>query len=237
MQNKILLVEDSLDYQKMVRSALGFKYQLDFATSLDQAKKKVHSGDYDLMILDVLLPDGTGFDFYSEMQAELEAKQIPVIFLTGKSDISDKMMGFSLGADDYLTKPFDPPELLIRVDSRISKNQKRKHQAENLKKGPLRFEVANFSLYLNSKDAEEKRIDMTPIEFKILLRLAQNSNKVLSRQQLLDGVWGHEVYIEDRCIDKHICSIRKKINPYGNHIKTVSGVGYEFQVEQPANYL
>jgi len=229
MQNKILLVEDSPEFQKMVRSSLGIKYELDVATSVEMARRKVEQGEYNLIIMDVGLPDGSGFDLFRDLQNELEVQQTPVIFLTGKSDLSDKMIGFALGADDYLTKPFDPAELLLRVDSRIMKSQKKKYLAENLKRGPLRFDISHLSLFVRSEDGAEQRADVTPLEFKILLRLARNGNSVTSRQELLDGVWGRDIFIEDRSIDKHICAIRKKIKPYGKNIRTVSGVGYEFQ--------
>lgn len=230
MQNKILLVEDNTDFQQLIKASIGFKYEVEMASSLDQARKKIQTTDYDLILMDVTLPDGISFDLVRELSHDLENKQIPVIFLTGRTEIGDKMIGFSLGAYDYLTKPLDLVELLLRIDSHLLRNQKRRSSLENIKKGPLRFEVINFSLFLQNNDGSESRAEVTPLEFKILLKLAQNSNKVLSRQQLLDGVWGNNVFIEDRCIDKHICAIRKKVSPYGDHIKTISGVGYEFKV-------
>lgn len=229
MQDKILVVEDSIEFQKTIEMALGFKYKVECVDSLSLARNKVQKGNYSLILLDIMLPDGMGFDFCKEIQENAELSTIPVIFLTAKDSFSDKMIGFSLGADDYVTKPFDPAELLLRVDSRITKAQKKKYMTENIHRGPLRLEVPSMAAFLKKRTDDESRLDMTPIEFKILLKLVQNNEQVLSRQQLMDSVWGHEVYVEDRSIDKHISALRKKLNPFGDMIKTVSGVGYMFE--------
>lgn len=229
MHSKILLVEDSLEFQKMIESTMGFKYKIDCAASLEEAKAKIHSGDYALILLDVVLPDGTAFDLIRDIRDYLELSHTPIIFLTAKNSISDKFTGFSLGADDYVTKPFDTTELMLRVDSLILKSLKRKYHSENIQCGPIRLEVLNMSIFID-ENGTERQINVTPIEFKLLLKLIQNNHKVLSRQQLLDSVWGNGVFIEDRSIDKHISAIRKKIHPYGEHIKTMSGVGYKFHI-------
>jgi two-component system phosphate regulon response regulator PhoB len=227
MQEKILLIEDAVDFQKLIEQTLNFKYKIDIAGSLAEARERLARNTYSLILLDVTLPDGLGFDFCRELQATNEHAMTPLIFLTGRTTISDKMIGLSAGAEDYLTKPFDPAELLLRVDHRITKSEKRKYHSENIQRGPLRLDLNSMAVYV-AKDQNEVRLDLTPIEFKLLLKLAQNTHRVLSRQQLIDGVWGQGVYIEDRSIDKHISAIRKKLDSYGNSIKTVSGLGYEF---------
>ncbi len=229
MQTRILLVEDSLEFQKIIESTMGFKYKVDVAGSLEEAKSKLQNAEYGLILLDVMLPDGTAFDLVRDIRDSLEISHTPIIFMTAKNSISDKFTGFSLGADDYVTKPFDATELMLRVDSQIVKSQKRKYHSENIQCGPFRLEVMNMSIFLET-EGSERQISVTPIEFKLLLKLIQNNQKVLSRQQLLDGVWGNGVYIEDRSIDKHISAIRKKIHPFGEYIKTMSGVGYKFQL-------
>ncbi len=229
MQSRILLIEDSIESQLIVQRALGFKYQVETASSVEEARIKINSRSYALILMDVMLPDGQGFDLCREVRDQLESTSTPVVFLTGKNSISDKYAGFSLGADDYVTKPFDTAELLIRVDSLILRAQRRRYFSENITKGPIRLEVQNMSVFLNV-DGEERQISMTPIEFKLLLKFVQSHQIVLTRQQLLDSIWGNDVFIEDRSIDKHICTIRKKIQPYDHSIKTVSGVGYKFQI-------
>jgi DNA-binding response OmpR family regulator len=229
MKEKILLVEDSLEFQKLVEASLGHRYTLVPVGSIQEARRTLaQSAEVALILLDVMLPDGSGFEFGGELQVHSEMSAIPLIFLTAKNSMTDKMVGFSLGADDYVTKPFDKFELLMRVDSKIAKSKKQRFQAENIQKGPIRMDTANMSAFIKVEGVEQ-RVEVTPIEFKLLLKLTQNSHKVLSRQALMESVWGNSVFIEDRSIDKHICSIRRKINPFGELIRTVSGVGYEFR--------
>jgi two-component system phosphate regulon response regulator PhoB len=179
--------------------------------------------------LDVLLPDGQGYDLCREIQGDLgEEGGVPVIFLTGKTTVADKFLGFSVGADDYVTKPFDPAELMVRVDHMILRYEKRKQQSEVIVRGPLKINLGSYAAFLKNETGES-RVDLTPVEFKLLLKLAQNPNRVMSREQLIDGVWGNGVFIEDRSVDKHISAIRKKLHPTVDSIKTISGVGYEFQ--------
>lgn len=227
MEN-ILVVEDQLEFQKLIGVSLGYKFAVDYVSDLAAARNKILNKNYQLILLDVMLPDGSGFDFYREIQLMANSKDVPVVFLTSKSSTQDMVFGFAMGADDYIVKPFDPSELLARVSTRIAKSE-RKNQAQSyFKRGALKFEIFGLKLIID-ENSQEKPVDVTPIEFKILLKLAQNSNRILSRQQILDAVWGANVYIDDRCIDKHISSIRKKITPFNQYIKTISGVGYEFK--------
>ena len=229
MDNKILLVEDLVEFQNLVKISLGYKYQVDVADTIRTAKLKLKSNTYSLLLLDVLLPDGSGMDLCREIQSDPQYQNIPIVFLTSKDSISDKVLGFSIGVDDYIVKPFDPAELSARVDVRIMKSLIKKQAIENFKKGPFRFELSGLRLFIENSN-EEKKVEITPIEFKILLKLAQNTNRVFSRQQILDSVWGHDVYIDDRSIDRHISAIRKKIEPHQKSINTVSGIGYEFKI-------
>lgn len=229
MENKILVVEDLFEYQRLIQVSLGLKYKIDLAETVQDAKSKLKNNNYLLIILDVHLPDGSGFDLCREIQFETRHQETPIIFLTAKNTTSDKVLGISIGVDDYIVKPFDPAELVARVDLRIMKSMKKKQIENSFKSGPLRFEINGLRLYVENTN-EEKKVDVTPIEFKILLKLAQNTNCVFSRQQILDSVWGYNIYIDDRSIDRHISSIRKKIEPYQKIIKTVSGIGYEFKV-------
>lgn len=229
MPAKILVVEDSPDASAILQSFLSFKFELDIAETLDQARQFLKKNRYELILLDVMLPDGLGFDFCCEIKrGSTDASQTPVIFLTAKNAVSDKVLGFSIGADDYITKPFEPAELMARIESKIIKAAKSREIAESFKAGPFRFELTNMSLFAENGSGE-KKIEVTPIEFKLLLKLAQNRDRVFSRQQLIDTTWGASVHIDDRCVDKHISTIRKKIEPHQKSIKTVSGVGYEFR--------
>jgi DNA-binding response OmpR family regulator len=227
---KVLVVEDSPEFRKMISSVLAMRFDVDTAETLQAARAKLQQSTYSLILLDVLLPDGLGFDFCCELKmSSSEVAETPIIFLTGRNAVSDKVYGFSIGAEDYLTKPFEPAELLARVESKVNKAQKSRVSIESLKRGPFRFDIPSLSLFIELNGAEQK-VDITPIEFKVLLKLAQNNHRVFSRQQLIDSVWGNGVYIEDRCVDKHISTLRKKISPHGKAIKTISGVGYELHI-------
>ena len=129
-----------------------------------------------------------------------------------------------------MTKPFDPIELKARVENKLRKQQSQSHEDSFLERGPLRMSLPNYSATMNVQGKETK-LDLTPIEYKILYRLAKHPGNILTRQQLIDSVWGVGAYIEDRSVDKHISSLRKKLDAFSNHIRTVSGLGYQFVID------
>jgi two-component system phosphate regulon response regulator PhoB len=229
MLNKILAVEDAPDYQLLIRATLGRSYELTCVSTLAEARECMSNSFFQLILLDLSLPDGSGLDLCREFQRQLIDSDTPVIMLTGRSQPSDLVQGFSVGADDYMTKPFHPAELLARVDAKILKSKLRAENRDIIQRGPLRFDIAALRLYLNGDD-RETQVDVTPVEFRMLLKLAQNCRRALSRRELMSSVWGENIHIEDRSIDKHISSIRKKISPYHSSLKTINGVGYELSV-------
>lgn len=228
---KILVIEDSPEYQLMVKNSLGRNLAVTVCPNLTEARKAMRAGDIDLIILDVMLPDGSGFDFCSELQADEKTAKIPVIFLTGKAAVTDKVLGLTLGAEDYLTKPFEAAELKARVDSKLKKAMTAKQDESVIVRGALRLELPTYGAFLTTATAGERKLDLTPIEYKLLYRLAKNPGHILSRQQLIDSVWGPSAFIEDRSVDKHISSLRKKLGDYAFSIRTVSGLGYQFATE------
>jgi len=232
MLPKVLVVEDSAEFQAMIRSTLGRNLQLDVCSNLAEARNHLRSGDVDLIILDVMLPDGSGFDFCAELQNEEKTQKIPVIFLTGKTAVTDKVLGMTLGAEDYVTKPFEPAELKARVDSKLKKAMLQKQDDSILQRGALRLELPTYSVFKIGAEGE-KKLDLTPIEYKLLYRLARHPGHILSRQQLIDQVWGPSTFLEERSVDKHISSLRKKLGDCGIYIRTVSGLGYQFVAENP----
>lgn len=227
MMPKLLVVEDSKEFQLMVKSALGRGMQVEVCATLAEARKKISSESYDLVLLDIALPDGTGFDFCSELQGNEKTMKLPIIFLTGRTATTDKVLGLTLGADDYVTKPFDPTELKARVESRLRKSTAKTQEESTIERGPLRMNLPNYTATM-IVEGRETKLDLTPIEYKILYRLAKNPGHILTRQQLIDNVWGVGAYIEDRSVDKHISSLRKKLGEYSNYVRTVSGLGYQF---------
>ncbi len=227
MMPRVLVVEDSQEFQIMIKGALGKGMALETCPTLSEARQKVSTESFDLILLDVTLPDGNGFEFCTELQNQEKTSKIPVIFLSGRNAVTDKVLGLTLGADDYVTKPFDPTELKARVESKLRKNQVKTPDETVLERGPLKMNLPNYTAVMNL-NGKETKLDLTPIEYKILYRLAKSPGHILTRQQLIDSVWGVGAYIEDRSVDKHISSLRKKMGDYSNFIRTVSGLGYQF---------
>lgn len=230
MMPKVLVVEDAQEFQLMIKSALGRGLNLEVCASLAEARQKLATEQFDLILLDVTLPDGSGFEFCSELQGQERTSKVPVIFLTGRSATTDKVLGLTLGAEDYVTKPFDPTELKARVDSKLRKSSVKSQDETTIERGPLKMHLPNYTAVMTVAGKETK-LDLTPIEYKILYRLAKNPGHILTRQQLIDNVWGVGAYIEDRSVDKHISSLRRKLGDFSNHIRTVSGLGYQYVVD------
>ncbi len=230
MMPKILVVEDAPEFQLLIRNSLGHELTVEVCGSLVEAREKIKSQMFDLILLDVTLPDGSGFEFCSELQSQEKTHKIPVIFLSGRNAVTDKVLGLTLGAEDYVTKPFDPIELKARVESRLRKQQNLSQEDSFLERGPLKMSLPNYSATM-AIQGKETKLNLTPIEYKILYRLARHPGNILTRQQLIDSVWGVGAYIEDRSVDKHISSLRKKLDAFANHIHTVSGLGYQFVID------
>lgn len=231
MMPTVLAVDDSREIYPFLKTALGQTCSLLLAGSLREADDILTKNEVHLILLDVGLPDGSGFDFCTNLQSQDATQKIPVIFLTGKVGVGDKVLGLALGAEDYVTKPFDILELRARVESKLKKFLYNAKEESYFQRGNLKFDLSTYSIYLNELSGSQK-LGMTPIEFKLLLKLARAPGYVLSRDQLIDSVWGDSVYIEDRSVDRHISSIRKKLGGCSNYIRTVPGLGYQFLAEQ-----
>jgi DNA-binding response OmpR family regulator len=238
LKSKILVVEDSPEFQLLLRKSLaaaGYEYEIDCVGRADEAIEAIAKTLYDLIILDVSLPDGDGFRLCARFQSEDRTREIPVFFLTGRADVYDKVMAFSLGADDYIVKPFDPVELRARVDAKLSKRLKRASQgadwsAETINRGPLKLSIPLQRAYLAEGEAE-RDLKLTPAEFKILHYLIRNEGKPFSRNQILSAVWGDHIEVRDQNIYTHICALRRKLSSFSELIQSVPGLGYRFASE------
>lgn len=206
--SKILLVEDSVDSYQLVDRAIGGSNELHWAQNLQEAMQLVRQHIFDLILLDVMLPDGDGFKLCSVLQTDETLSQIPVIFLTAKNSVSDKVLGFSVGADDYIPKPFDPLELKARIESKLRKKQKEAIQADIIKIGEIEINKSTQSIRIKGRP-ETDRIELTPIEFKILLMFVKTPGKVFSRDEILNHVWGENVHVYTRSVDTHVSKLRK----------------------------
>lgn len=224
--HSILLVEDALDYQAMVGRLLSH-HKVTTTDDPDQVQGLLNKESVDLIILDITLPKRDGYSVLQELQSHEYFHKIPVICLTGKGEITDKVTAFSLGADDYIQKPFDPMEFRARVDAKLQKLNRKKHIDQNLVLGDVVVELASHRAYLNSNHQE---ILLTQTEYKILNYLGRRPGQVFSREQLLESVWGNDGAVFDRAVDVHVCALRKKLTPYGLKFKSVPGVGYKLEV-------
>lgn len=221
----ILCVEDSTEYQLLIGSALSGNH-LTFASTLKEAREALHNRNaaFDMILLDLELPDGHGIKFLSELKMSPTWSELPVFILTVDTDILSKVTAFTIGAGDYICKPFHALELKARVEAVLKRVQEKQRSADFVKAGNLLLDVPKMTvLYKNSK------IDLTPSEFKILLTLAKNPEVIFSRDQIIDKVWGNDVYISDRTVDTHISHLRHKIGSASVRIETVVGEGYRLK--------
>ena len=227
-KTNILMVEDEkivLSANKRMLARRG--YQVIEASSAKEAFAYLESNTPDLIILDVMLPDGNGFDICKKIRKDSD---VPILFLTGKTDINDKVEGLSVGGDYYLTKPFQFEEMLAVVKRLLEKEAKQKNNKPNniIKKAGLELNLEDMSFTLNGKD-----IQLTNKEFGLLSLFVQNENYVFSNEELYEKVWKAEAGLDTRTIRKHIMNIRSKICNEGQNkfdIVTVYGKGYVFEM-------
>jgi two-component system phosphate regulon response regulator PhoB len=219
----ILLTEDNEDLLELIQFHLEKEgYNVLVAKTGTQAIRLLKTHPIDLVILDLMLPEITGIEILTFMKKERQFKHIPVFIESAKSEDLDIVKGLELGAEDYITKPFSPKVLLARVQKIFSRSQKKSD-----------FYWSNEDLYVNIDRREallhKTRLDLTQLEFDILVFLASHAGNVLSREQILDGVWKNEVYVIHRVIDVHVTSLRKKLQSASTLVQTVRGVGYKIE--------
>ena len=222
MAAKILIIEDEIAVREMLTFTLKNNgFETFEGGNSEEALNIVSKNNINLILLDWMLPGKAGIDIARSLRSSIETKELPIIMLTAKSEESDKIMGLESGADDYVTKPFSPKELLARIKALL---RRAAPQSD--------MEVVNFgSINLNPmthkvKDGE-KNIVLGPTEFNLLHFFMTHSERVYSRAQLLDFVWGTNVYVEERTVDVHILRLRKSLEPEtSKYIQTVRGAGY-----------
>ena len=219
---QILLVEDSIDIQLLVADLLSPLAAVTAVTTMSAALAVLGlKKDFDLFLFDVGLADGDGFNLAWELKQRPECQDIPVVFMTSKTGIDDKEKGFSLGAEDYVVKPFEPRELALRVERRLKSS--RKHTQSFVRAG-LRFDIPSQRVFVATTN---EPIDLTPLQFKLLYFLITQEARVVSREQLISNIWGDDVHI-GRSIDTHINSLRRKLGARAKCIHTIYGEGYKF---------
>lgn len=230
MREKILIVEDEKDIIKMLDYNLkkeGFKVidARDGEDALDLAVREYP----DLILLDLMLPGMDGLEVCKALKKETKTASIPIIMLTAKSQESDKVVGLELGADDYMTKPFSPRELVARIKAVLRRATEKEKLPEIFQSGDLRIDFARISVTVKGK-----AVTLTAKEFELLKTLLKAKGRVLSRDYLLDTIWGfdHAMEIQTRTVDVHIRTLRKKLKSEAGKIVTVKNYGYRFETEE-----
>ncbi|MCJ2079990.1 phosphate regulon transcriptional regulator PhoB [Methylobacterium sp. J-090] len=225
MSTRILIVEDEEALTLLLRYNLEAEgFVVDTAARGDEADIRMQEQVPDLVLLDWMLPGLSGIELCRRIRARRETERLPVIMLTARGEESDRIRGLGTGADDYIVKPFSVPELLARVRA-LLRRAKPAHVANLLVAGDIELDRLSHRIR-----REGREIHLGPTEFKLLEFLMQSPGRVFSREQLLDGVWGHDVYIDERTVDVHVGRLRKALNRprQSDPIRTVRGSGYSF---------
>lgn len=222
---KILICDDEQLIRQVIKEYLNLEgYQVDEAVDGDDAIEKAQQNEYSLIIMDIMMPNKDGYQACKEIKNFCD---VPFIMLSARSEEYDKLIGFDLGIDDYVTKPFSPKELVARVKAVI----KRSIGEENIYKfGGLIIDDKAHDVF-----TDDEKVYLTPKEYELLKYFVTNKNIALSREQLLTNVWGYDFYGNDRTIDTHVKTLRRNLNNYGDLIKTVRGIGYKFEYQEPKN--
>jgi len=229
VESSILVVEDESAIRDMIGMSLeraGFKWYP--AASVEEARTCLVDHSPDLVLLDWMLPGTSGLDFARQLRRDDSTRDLPVIMLTAKDAEDDVIRGLEGGVDDYLTKPFSPRELVARIKSLLRRAKGFGGEA------PITLGKITLDPVSHRVRVEDKEINLGPTEFRLLRHFMQHPDRVFRRDQLLDNVWGRNVYIDDRTVDVHIRRLRKAFEPYGVErlIQTVRGSGYRFSTQE-----
>lgn len=225
--SRILIVDDEVNIRAVVREYAEFEeYEVDEAANGMEAVEKCRRNDYDLVIMDVMMPKLDGYSASKEIKKH---KDIPIIMLSARGEEYDKLFGFEIGADDYVVKPFSPKELMARVKAVLSRSRNAAAAPvteERLKFGGLEIDLAGREVFVDGAKAS-----MTPKEYDLLFYLVRNKGRALSREQLLEAVWGYDFFGDDRTVDTHIKMLRGSLGSYRSYIVTLRSIGYKFDAE------
>ncbi|MEQ1557605.1 MAG: phosphate regulon transcriptional regulator PhoB [Methyloglobulus sp.] len=231
-KNSILIVEDEAAIRGMLTIVLeqaGFSPLT--AADVDSAQKNLVEDSPDLILLDWMLPGISGVEWARRLKKDPSYRDLPIILLTARGEEEDKVRGLEIGADDYLTKPFSPKELVARIRAVLRRSGKLKGVSQ-ITLGNLTLDTEQHRLTI-----DDKQLDVSPTEFRLMQFFMTHPGKVFSRTQLLDQVWGRSVYIEERTVDVHIRRLRKILGDYGKEdlVQTVRGFGYRFSLLDQAH--
>ncbi len=224
MPQTVLVVEDDHDLCNLLNYNLTRGgYQVDIIGRVQGGLERIRGSRPDLIILDVMLPDGDGFELCRQIRADPSLTSIPILFLTARSEEADRVMGLEIGGDDYVTKPFSPRELLARVKAHLRRQTNSKSKVA----GPIRVDVDSRRAYLR-----DQQLSLTATEFRLLELFLSSPGRVFSREQLLNSIWGEGYHVSPRNVDVHIRRLRERVEDTPDDpqwIQTVRGFGYRFK--------
>jgi DNA-binding response OmpR family regulator len=227
MEAKILIVEDERDIVELLRYNLRQEnFKVDTVRNGADALQRAVDKPPDLILLDLMLPEVDGLIVCRLLKNDPRTKNIPIVMLTAKDEESDRVAGLELGADDYITKPFSPREVVLRINAVL-----RRLNASNQPEEENQIETHGVVIDLDRHQVltEDGAIDLTATEFKLITLFARSPGRVFSRDILMDAIWGQEYYGIDRTIDTHVSRLRRKLGNLGTQIETVYGVGYRLK--------
>lgn len=219
---KILVVDDEIKIREIIKEYAEFEgYEVAQAEDGMQAVEMAKNQDFDIIIMDVMMPKLDGYSACKEIR---KIKQIPVIMLSARGEEYDKLFGFEIGVDDYVVKPFSPKELMARIRAVLNRAS-----ASQRTEDVIRYEGLEINFTAREVKIDGKKVSMTPKEYDLLFYLVKNMNIALSREKLLEEVWGFDFYGDDRTVDTHIKMLRNSLGKYRNLIVTLRGMGYKFE--------
>jgi DNA-binding response OmpR family regulator len=223
---QVLLVEDSVEVAELVAAALGDDFDVTTVGTAREARERIGAGRFDAVILDVALPDGDGFELCRGLQGDERHADTAIVFLSALDRAEERIAAFSVGADDWVAKPFDRRELRARVLARLRRLKGQRQRDARLQRGDLRLDLPLQRAVLVGQGVE-RELDLTPHEFRLLFQLAREENRPLTREELMRSVWG-SVVVYERTIDSHLSNLRTKVGARASYIQSVRGVGYLF---------
>ena len=219
---KILVVDDEERIREIIKKYAKFEgHEVVEASNGIEAIEISKNEDFHIIIMDIMMPELDGFSACKEIR---KFKDTPVIMLSARGEEYDKIHGFEIGVDDYVVKPFSPKELLMRVNAIVKRSGTFENKKETLKIGGLLVDFTGRMVYI-----DDKKIDMTPKEYELFFHLIRNKGIALTRENILNKVWGYDFYGDDRTLDTHIKLLRKSLGEYSKYIVTLRGVGYRFE--------
>ena len=220
---KILVVDDEQKIREVIREYSEINgFEVTEAADGMTAVGLCKLNDYDLIIMDIMMPKLDGFSACKEIK---KIKDIPIIMLSARSEEYDKLFGFELGIDDYVVKPFSPKELMARVNAVLARKKGSTSQSPQI----LEFGGLSINIAARTVTVDGEKIELTPKEYDLLFYLVENKNIALSRDKLLSDIWGYDFFGDDRTIDTHIKNLRNNLGKYRDYIVTLRGVGYKFE--------